>query len=100
MMSSQVDNIIEFYSTHNVKDTLKEFNITYAELKDICIRANFVKSPEQIKETYRNTRIRKYGSIEGYRKAKWENTKRTKESLYLKDWVDKYNSKKEEMKNE
>jgi IS1 family transposase len=62
--------ILDYYSNHNVKSTLKEFNITYSELKDICERNNFVKSSDQIKETYKTTRIEKYGSIELYRLAK------------------------------
>lgn len=63
-------DVIEFYSNHNVKTTLKKFNITYSELKEVCKRNDFAKTSEQIKETYRTTRIEKYGSIEMYRLAK------------------------------
>ena len=64
------NDVINYYTNHNVKSTLKEFDITYAELKRICSRNNFYKTSEQIKETYKTTRIEKYGSIEGYREAK------------------------------
>ena len=62
--------VIAYYSNHNVKSTLRKYNITYNELKEICEAENFTKSSEQIKETYKTTRIEKYGSIENYRIAK------------------------------
>ena len=94
-----MNEIIIYYSTHNVKSTLKKFNITYSELKQLCKENNFVKSSEQIKETYRTTRIEKYGSIQGYRKAKREALYRTNGKLGLIDWVNSYNKLKEN-KNE
>ena len=83
MAPDQVSDIISYYSNHNVKSTLKKFNITYAELKEICAEADFVKSSAQIKETYKTTRIEKYGSIQGYRKAKREALLKTNERLSL-----------------
>lgn len=87
--------ILTYYSTHNVKSTLNKFDITYAELKEICKVEHFVKTSEQIKETYRTTRIEKYGSIEGYRKAKKEALHRTNGKLGLIDWANNYNKLKE-----
>ena len=87
MMASQV---VQYYSDHNVKSTLKKFNITYAELKEICLRENFVKSREQIRNTYRTTRIDKYGSIEGYRIAK----RNSLEKNSFKNWINQVNSGK------
>lgn len=86
-MASQV---VQYYSDHNVKSTLKKFNITYAELKEICLRENFVKSKEQIRNTYRTTRIDKYGSIEGYRIAK----RNSLEKNSFKNWINQVNSGK------
>ena len=79
----KAEEILTYYSTHNVKSTLNKFDITYAELKELCKAAHFVKTSEQIKETYRTTRIEKYGSIEGYRKAKKEALYRTNDKLNL-----------------
>ena len=83
MIPDQVSDIISYYSNHNVKSTLNKFGITYNELKNICSDAGFVKSSEQIKETYKTTRIEKYGSIQGYRKAKREALLKTNERLSL-----------------
>ena len=66
------EEILAYYSNHNVRSTLKKFDITYGELKKICSNHNFVKTSDQIKETYYNTRVEKYGSIKGYRLAKRE----------------------------
>lgn len=65
--------VLEFYSNHNVKSTLKKFDITYRELKEICAKEGFVKSQEQIRETYYTTRIEKYGSIKAFRAARRNN---------------------------
>ena len=83
-----VSQVVKYYANHNVKSTLKKFNITYAELKELCLRENFVKSKEQIRDTYKTTRIEKYGSIEGYRMAK----KNSLEKNSFKNWVKKVNS--------
>lgn len=56
--------VVEFYKTHGVRATLKEFNISYRVLKKICAEEGFVKSKEQIKETYKTTKIDKYGSLD------------------------------------
>ena len=80
--------IVEYYSNHNVKSTLKKFNITYAELKEICLKENFIKSREQIRNTYKTTRIDKYGSIEGYRIAK----RNSLEKNSFKNWINRVNS--------
>lgn len=82
-------DIIDFYSTHNVKTTLKKFNIKYSYLKDLCTRLGFTKTSEQLKETYKNTREAKYGSIEGYREAKRNALNKT---LFGKE-IDFYNEK-------
>lgn len=87
MIPSQV---VQYYSDHNVKSTLKKFNITYAELKEICLQENFVKSKEQIRNTYKTTRIDKYGSIEGYRIAK----RNSLENNSFKNWIKQVNSGK------
>lgn len=58
--------IIEYYSTHGVRSTLKKFNISYTTLKKICNEYNFIKSKDQIKKSYTTTRIEKYGSIENF----------------------------------
>lgn len=62
--------VIDYYKNHSVKATLKEFGISYRRLKEICSEYDFIKSKEQIRETYRTTRVEKYGSIEAYREAK------------------------------
>ena len=95
-----MNEILEYYSTHNVKSTLKKFNITYNELRQICNENNFIKTSEQIKETYKTTRLEKYGSIQKYRDAKKAALYRTKGILGLIDWADNYNKLKEnKMKN-
>ena len=71
-----MDEIIKYYSNHNVRATLKKFEITYNELKEICARANFVKSKEQIRETYKTTRIEKYGSLKAFRAARRNSVER------------------------
>jgi len=81
--------ILAYYSNHNVKSTLKKFDITYGELRDICLKHNFSKTSEQLKETYRTTRIEKYGSIKGYRMAK----KSALERNSFKNWINKLNEK-------
>ena len=84
--------ILTYYSTHNVKSTLKKFKITYAELRSICNKNNFTKTSEQLKETYRNTRIEKYGSIEMYREAKKASLERNSFNV----WMRKLNEKENE----
>mgnify|MGYP007115376944 CR=1 FL=1 len=59
--------ILDYYATHNVHATQKKFGITYWELRALCDKVGFKKTSEQLKETYRNTRIEKYGSIENFR---------------------------------
>ena len=95
------EEILDYYSNHNVKSTTKKFNITYTELKTICKVHNFVKTPEQIKDTYKTTREEKYGSLEGYRKSKKEALKNTINEKYSNDnlynWIkgeNKSNNKK------
>lgn len=81
--------ILDYYSNHNVKSTLRKFNITYSELKGVCERNNFIKTSDQIKETYRTTRIEKYGSIEGYRLAKRNALERNS----FNTWLSKLNER-------
>ena len=79
MIPNKVVEVIEYYSNHNVKSTLKKFDISYRELKEICSAAGFVKSSEQIKETYKTTRLEKYGSLDAYRRAVREALIKTRE---------------------
>jgi len=88
------EEILAYYSNHNVRSTLKKFEITYKELKEICSKYNFTKTSDQIKETYKTTRIEKYGSIKGYRIAK----KNALERNSFRNWINKLNEK--ENKNE
>lgn len=94
------NEVINYYSSHNVRSTLKKFGITYNELKEICEDSKFIKSPDQIKETYRTTRIEKYGSLEGYREAKEKAFTETVISKYgskeFYNWIKMQNTKRKE----
>ena len=74
--------IIDYYKTHNVRDTQKKFGITYKELLKICSEGNFIKSKEQIRETYKTTKAEKYGSLD----AAYSHMVKAKEKTILRKY--------------
>lgn len=56
--------VIEYYKTHNMQQTMREFHISYRTLKKLL--DGYTKTPEQIKQSYRDTKILHFGSYEAY----------------------------------
>lgn len=60
---SRIDKteFIEYYRFHSNSDTAKHFDITSDRVTQLTRYFNFVKSPEEIKQTTKRTNQKKYG---------------------------------------
>lgn len=63
-----IDDFISFYSTHNIKDTAKEFNISVDRVTQICKNIGFKKDINIIVNQIRETKIKNFGSLDNLNK--------------------------------
>lgn len=63
MNNVSIEVFTEYYFTHNIVDTAKQFSVTTADVTLFCKEHNIKKTKEQICNQIKQTKVSRYGSL-------------------------------------